>query len=294
MDPSASALDVLLAQIRYEHRTRVRDDVLAVLDDVRSLMPLLGTLISNDGAESRLLLLSGTIPIYFQAVQYNIPIDVFVPEAYPRQPPKMYVRPTSNMIVHPNHAQVDKEGMVYLPYLADWHAHAAAGNLDASPMGGRGGYNLSELLVLVASVFSEHPPLFTRPPAAVPVQSSPVALGTAVALSSSFSASSGSIHAAASHTPHAQRPAARSQREILEEQLTARLQVCRCHEIMRPPFSCLLFPDFMLLLPCDVLSGACGTRTPASGPTSTRSSPCKRSWKGPRPPLGRTSPPWRG
>jgi len=242
MDPSTSALDVLLAQIRYEHRTRVRDDVLAVLDDVRSLMPLLGTLISNDGAESRLLLLSGTIPIYFQAVQYNIPIDVFVPEAYPRQPPKMYVRPTSNMIVHPNHAQVDKEGMVYLPYLADWHAHAAAGNLDASPMGGRGGYNLSELLVLAASVFSEHPPLFTRPPTAVPVQTSPVALGTAAALSSSFSASSGSIHSASSHTPHAQRPAARSQREILEEQLTARLQVCRCHEML-PPSSCLLFPD---------------------------------------------------
>jgi hypothetical protein len=161
----------------------------------------------------------------------------------------MYVRPTSNMIVHPNHAQVDKEGMVYLPYLADWHAHAAAGNLDASPMGGRGGYNLSELLVLAASVFSEHPPLFTRPPTAVPVQTSPVALGTAAALSSSFSASSGSIHAASSHTPHAQRPAARSQREILEEQLTARLQVCLCHEVYYPS-SCLLFPDSVLLPPC--------------------------------------------
>ena len=217
MDHSSSALDVLLAQVRYEHRARVRDDVLAVLDDVRSLIPVLGTLIANDGAESRLLLLSGTIPIYFQAIQYNIPVDIFVPEAYPRQPPKIYVRPTANMIVHPNHAQVDKEGMVYLPYLADWHAHAAAGSLDPSSMGGRAGFNLSELLVLVASVFSEHPPLFTRPPQQPAQSATSFAVGSSV---NAFNAQQRS-------------PPPKSKRDLLEEQLTARLQVHTCTPLGR-------------------------------------------------------------
>ena len=150
-------LDILLNQIRYEHRPRVREDVEELLQDVRSLQPVLGTLIGNDGSESRMVLLSGTIPIYFQAQQYNIPIDLFLPESYPRVVPKLYVRPTANMVVHPNHPHVDKEGLVYLPYLADWHQHAMAGTLsvNASTSGpkGRSGYNLVELMILAVSVF---------------------------------------------------------------------------------------------------------------------------------------------
>ena len=150
-------LDILLNQIRYEHRPRVREDVEALLQDVRSLQPVLGTLIGNDGSESRMVLLSGTIPIYFQAQQYNIPVDLFLPESYPRVVPKLYVRPTANMIVHPNHPHVDKEGLVYLPYLSDWHQHAVAGtlNVNASTSGpkGRSGYNLVELMILAVSVF---------------------------------------------------------------------------------------------------------------------------------------------
>ena len=29
-------------------------------------------------------------------MQYNIPIELFVMEAYPKEPPKLYVRPTSS------------------------------------------------------------------------------------------------------------------------------------------------------------------------------------------------------
>ena len=218
---------------------------MALLDDVRSLQPVLGTLIGNDGTESRLVLLSGTIPIYFQAQQYNIPVDIFISESYPRGGPKIYVRPTANMIVHPNHAHVDREGLVYLPYLADWHSHAAAGTLPQGPTGsGRSGFNLSECMVLVASVFSEAPPLFTRPPKDIkpPFSSTPTtstsgynnsdhsyssskSSSNSSSNSSSSSSNSSRVYSSLDNDPRSQSHRTPiSARELLEDQVTLRLQ----------------------------------------------------------------------
>ena len=55
-----------------------------------------------------------------QGVKYNIPIQVWLPEAYARQPPIMYVVPTSTMIIKPSHSFVDASGVVSSPYVRNW------------------------------------------------------------------------------------------------------------------------------------------------------------------------------
>ncbi len=55
-------------------------------------------LVNNAGVQSRLLTISGTIPIKYQGAVYNIPIELFIPERYPQEAPKVYVRPTSSKI----------------------------------------------------------------------------------------------------------------------------------------------------------------------------------------------------
>jgi ESCRT-I complex subunit TSG101 len=107
----------------------------------------MGSLVHNNGMTATLISLQGTVPIYYQGSQYNIPIDIYLYEAYPRICPKIFVRPTSNMMVKPNHRSVDANGVVYLPYLNQWNF----------------GANLVDLVNQVSSVFSSDPPLFSRP-----------------------------------------------------------------------------------------------------------------------------------
>ena len=52
-----------------------------------------------------------------------------------------------DMVIHPSHMYVNKEGAVSIPYLDEWKS-------DTS--------NLVELMALVASVFSHKPPLYTK------------------------------------------------------------------------------------------------------------------------------------
>lgn len=50
--------------------------------------------VQNNGVSVKLLTLSGTIPIFYRAVQYNIPVELFIPINYPNECPKLFVRPT--------------------------------------------------------------------------------------------------------------------------------------------------------------------------------------------------------
>eukprot|EP01034_Spumella_vulgaris_P026168 gene26168-32703_t len=96
--------------------------------------------------------MSGTVPIFYQGVQYNIPVDLFIPEKYPSEPPKIYVRPTPNMTIKSNHRHVDMQGLVFLPYLHEWKPDS----------------NLTGLVEITSNVFSIEPPLFSKPAAASP------------------------------------------------------------------------------------------------------------------------------
>lgn len=76
---------------------------------VRTLIPKIERLIHNNGMESELLVLAGTVAINYQGRQYNIPVEIYVSEPYPDAPPRCYVRPTKDMDIKLGHRHVDRE-----------------------------------------------------------------------------------------------------------------------------------------------------------------------------------------
>lgn len=90
-----------------------------VLVAVSSLSPKTEVFTYDDGRTQLLLIMSGTIPIQFRNATYNIPVDIWVPRTYPREPPIVYVRPTSTMLVRKGR-NVDVSGKVGGDYLQHW------------------------------------------------------------------------------------------------------------------------------------------------------------------------------
>ena len=103
----------------------------------------------NDGRTTRLLRAEGTVPIYYQGVKYNIPVQMFLPEGFPRVGPICYVTPTANMIIKPGHGLVDGGGLVRRDPSGDWRYPASA---------------LAEFARHLADAFGREPPLFAKPP----------------------------------------------------------------------------------------------------------------------------------
>lgn len=73
----------------------------------------------SNGTSALLLHLSGTIPVNFRGNTYRFPLSIWVPHAYPRKPPLIYVTPTENMMIRPGQ-HIDPQGQVYHPYLVGW------------------------------------------------------------------------------------------------------------------------------------------------------------------------------
>lgn len=97
-----------------------------------------------------------------QGVKYNIPVLVWFPERFPSVPPLVYVTPTANMVIKPQHRHVNPSGLVSTPCLLQW----APG---------------SEALLAIAEMamlFGTDPPLYSRPTLAdsVPVPPTPTPL----------------------------------------------------------------------------------------------------------------------
>jgi len=61
----------------------------------------------------------GTLPVTFRGAVYKFPIDIWIPNTYPREPPIVYVTPTQDMVVRVGQ-HVTLEGRVYHHYLAHW------------------------------------------------------------------------------------------------------------------------------------------------------------------------------
>ena len=108
----ASNLNQLLSSISSQNPHVVREHLSALQQNLPSLTPNIGTLIHNDGLETTQVVLSGTVPIIYKNVTYNIPVDVFILAEYPVKQPLVYVRPTSNMMIKPSHSFVDNNGYV--------------------------------------------------------------------------------------------------------------------------------------------------------------------------------------
>ncbi|KDO23823.1 hypothetical protein SPRG_11255 [Saprolegnia parasitica CBS 223.65] len=142
------ALERIMGSLRsYTDATRVRQDVETLLRQIPSLAPQSGVYTHNNGTTSTMLSLSGTIPIYYNGSQYNIPVEIWMPEAYPFAAPTCYVRPTADMMIRPGHPHVDQNGLILLPYSTHWDSD----------------HSLVELIGYQCSVFGTQPPVYKRP-----------------------------------------------------------------------------------------------------------------------------------
>lgn len=160
MDPSVVRPWLRSVVAPYALENRVFTQVDAVLQQQRGLRVATDVYTSDDGRSSLLIRLSGTLPVSFRSAQYNIPIVVWVPHAYPREPPLVYVEPTRGMAVRPGHPLVELDGRVGVAqnkdgpgsYLTRWERKWEASNLV-------------DLMSDLQEAFGTDPPVYAVPAA---------------------------------------------------------------------------------------------------------------------------------
>ncbi|KAI0454308.1 UEV domain-containing protein [Xylaria acuta] len=132
----------------YHDVNRTYNDVAQALSQYPSLSPRTDVHTFDNGVSALLLHLSGTIPVAFRGTTYRFPISIWVPHAYPREPPLGYVTPTDTMMVRPGQ-HVDPQGRVYHPYLVRW-----AEFWDKS--------SILDFLAILRDIFAKEPPVVSR------------------------------------------------------------------------------------------------------------------------------------
>lgn len=151
MSQRVTSIDSLLNQVAYENRKSVKDSLTSVYRNYDNLYANIGKLIRNNGSESQLIVLSGTIPTVFRGVEYHTPIEVYLEKTFPKATPIVYCRPTNEMVVQMNHPHVQPDGLVMTPYLLSWTYNS----------------NLNDLLRGLSAIFGQQPPLLQRPKGSV-------------------------------------------------------------------------------------------------------------------------------
>jgi len=141
-------LDQFLYKLQgvYREPVRVRNDAVEALRQQPALQPRCAPV--AQGAGRSVIYLVGTIPIQYNGATYNIPVSVWMSEAYPYECPAAYVTPTADMIIKPKHRHVDSQGKIYLQYLTDWSA---------------AGSTMHQLFARMSDIFSQDPPVRARP-----------------------------------------------------------------------------------------------------------------------------------
>ncbi|WQF89102.1 Putative ubiquitin E2 variant, ubiquitin-conjugating enzyme/RWD, steadiness box (SB) [Colletotrichum destructivum] len=132
----------------YHDVNRTYNDVAQALSHYSSLSPRTDVHTFDNGASALLLHLSGTLPVIFRGTTYRFPISIWVPHAYPREAPLVYVTPTETMMVRPGQ-HVDPQGQIYHPYLVGWAAF-----WDKS--------TILDFLAILRDIFAKEPPVIAR------------------------------------------------------------------------------------------------------------------------------------
>ncbi|PHH92683.1 hypothetical protein CDD83_6101 [Cordyceps sp. RAO-2017] len=132
----------------YHDVNRTYNDVARVLNCYSTLTPRTDVHTFANGSSALLLHVSGTLPVVFRGSTYRFPLSIWVPHAYPKEPPLVYVTPTQSMVVRPGQ-HVDPQGQVYHPYLVRWHEF-----WDKS--------TLEDFLLVLTDVFAKEPPVLSR------------------------------------------------------------------------------------------------------------------------------------
>lgn len=152
------SLRKLLSKL-YKYRDLTVRDVTNVTSQYKDLKPVMDNYVFNDGSYKELLSLTGTVPVNYRGNVYNIPVCLWLLDTYPYNPPICFVKPTSAMMIKTG-KHVDANGKIYLPYLHEWKPPQS---------------DLLGLIQIMAVVFGEEPPVFSRPAAQSPYPAFPAA-----------------------------------------------------------------------------------------------------------------------
>ncbi|XP_064019338.1 tumor susceptibility gene 101 protein isoform X3 [Pogoniulus pusillus] len=144
---SDSQLKKMLA--KYKYRDLTVQETNSVISQYKDLKPVMDSYVFNDGSSRELMSLTGTIPVPYRGNTYNIPVCLWLLDTYPFNPPICFVKPTSFMTIKTG-KHVDANGKIYLPYLHEWKYPQS---------------DLLELIQVMIVVFTDEPPVFSRPTA---------------------------------------------------------------------------------------------------------------------------------
>ncbi|GFZ43579.1 hypothetical protein JCM24511_01299 [Saitozyma sp. JCM 24511] len=134
----------------YPSRERIIPEVLGVLTQWKTLAVKTDAFTFDSGLTALLLLLHGTIPITYRGATYHIPIHVWIPLEYPRNPPLAFVVPTKEMGVRKGR-EVEPGGRVTEEVVNEWWRTWETKTIET-------------LLKHLTAIFSASPPVYARPP----------------------------------------------------------------------------------------------------------------------------------
>lgn len=131
----------------------IRQHLLSLLHHFPSLRVKPAPFTHNNGTSLYLLHAHGTFPMPYHGITYNIPVSLWLLEAYPKIAPRVFLTPTRDMVIKRPHPHVDASGLVSVPYLQNWVFPRS---------------NLVELVRSLGITFGQDPPLYSKPAAAAP------------------------------------------------------------------------------------------------------------------------------
>ncbi|KAI9767808.1 MAG: hypothetical protein M1840_005489 [Geoglossum simile] len=134
----------------YQDVNRTYNDVAQTLSHYSSLSPRTDVYTYETGQPALLVVLSGTLPVNFRGTTYRFPLSIWVPHAYPREAPMVYVTPTGEIVVRPGQ-HVGGDGRCYHPYLANWAEFWSRSTI-------------LDLLAVLRDVFAKEPPVVSKQP----------------------------------------------------------------------------------------------------------------------------------
>ncbi|EXJ77128.1 hypothetical protein A1O3_10286 [Capronia epimyces CBS 606.96] len=132
----------------YHDPNRTYSDLAHVLARNPGLAPRTDVYTFENGTAALLVHFQGTVPVDFRGSPYRIPISLWIPHAYPYEPPICYVTPTEEMVIRPGQ-HVGGDGKIYHPYLAHWRETWAR-------------CNVVDFLSILADIFGREPPVMSR------------------------------------------------------------------------------------------------------------------------------------
>ncbi|XP_008302095.1 E3 ubiquitin-protein ligase RNF31 isoform X2 [Stegastes partitus] len=180
-----------LAECRYSFPAETLSDLQAVRARFSDLRLYVDFYCFPNNEKKKLLYLAGTLPVYYEGAEYNIPVCIWLHETHPASRPRCYVCPSVTMVINPSCPCVDAYGNISVETLNSWS---------------QGVSNLSQLVSEMRRVFQKDMPLFARQP----VQAPPPAGVQVLQSADSVLSSSSSQHSVSPSSSHlSEHPASR-------------------------------------------------------------------------------------